>query len=224
MAAGLDFDPLIAKGVGATGDFASHQESVGPSALSMHRSNRCRRGKSALKGPNISAQGKRTRVKRASAPPWEPNPFGEESPERAKQYPAVPPFQGFGISVFVTQGGATLCPGLVYFSPYRGIEEQFSGLRHHNRICPTVSVELGPGASLLPLLEILPTLSGELGESPDIARGLTSYRVFQGCEDLPLEPNVNRIRPTASDQLWKIVVRTLVWKFHRQCRWNSLSP
>ena len=118
MAAALDFDPLIAAGVGATGDFASHQGLVGPSALSMHRSNRCRRRKSALKGPNISAQGKRMRVKRASAPPWEPNPFGEESPERAKQYPAVPPFLGFEINVFVT---------LVCFSPYRGSEERFLG-------------------------------------------------------------------------------------------------
>jgi len=50
----------------------------------------------ALKGPNMSAQGKATRVVRASPSPWECDRLCKSSPERAKQptCPSASPFHG----------------------------------------------------------------------------------------------------------------------------------
>lgn len=81
----------------------------------------------ALKGPNMPAQGKATRVVRASPPPWEANPGYGKSPERAKQ-PApllVSPFQGLGGRCLPYPGRRCALPWADLFWPLRGGRTSF---------------------------------------------------------------------------------------------------
>jgi hypothetical protein len=77
----------------------------------------------ALKGPNISAQGKATRVVRASPSPWGAYHCGEKALKGRDNRGTglCRPFRASGPIATATRGGATLCPGLICPGPFRAI-------------------------------------------------------------------------------------------------------
>jgi hypothetical protein len=74
----------------------------------------------ALKGPDISAQGKATRVVRASPSPWVAYQRGNKALKGRdnRGIGLCRPFRASGPIRTTTRGGATLCPGLICPCPF----------------------------------------------------------------------------------------------------------
>ncbi len=88
-------------------DLVSRQEPQAPDA-------------SALKGPDISAQGKATRVLRVSPSPWVAY-HRDEKALKGRDNRCIGlcrPFRAWGPIATTTRGGATLCPGLICLCPF----------------------------------------------------------------------------------------------------------
>ena len=97
---------------------ASHRRDHSASRDERHVSFAC--VASALKGPDRSAQGKATRVVRASPSPWVAYQRGKKALKGRDNrcIGLCRPFRAWGPIATATRGGATLCPGLICPGPF----------------------------------------------------------------------------------------------------------